>query len=132
MNDDLKEIQCLLMLMVKLDKKRYYIKHNHEYICKHYNSYEKEYIKICTHLEDTKELFIKKCNYYIDYPKQKFLFIDKTKKIQFRYEEWIGSVLIIPFVDKREYYCLINLFEHMEDYISKQCNIGKETHWLIG
>ena len=117
MDDDLENIKNLIIKIVELNKKIYFITHNNEYKCNHYDTCNDEYDETYSDLIDTRNLFIKKCNEFIDYPTEKFFIFKSKKQIKFKDESFIGLTLNVPFIDKKEYFCLINLFEHMPKHM---------------
>ena len=40
-------------------------------------------------------------------------------KIEFKDKDFIGEILKVPFISKKEYFCLISLFENMWKYMYK-------------
>ena len=59
-------------------------------------------------------------NEFISYPKTKFLFIDTTKRVWIKdKKDGVSTMMIdVPFIDKREYYCLIKLLDESNDILS--------------
>lgn len=59
---------------------------------------------------------VEKINEYIQYPQnKKWVIFKRNKKASFKYDKDIGETYIkIPKIEKREYYCLINLLSKME------------------
>lgn len=111
MNPELTEIKKLLRTYSSLEHTRTRIK-SKQYICEKWDTYTQDYTNICKEIKDTKQLIVEACNNYINYPQKKFLFFDITKKVEFKdCYSFNEDMLYVPFVDKREYYCLISLFD---------------------
>lgn len=122
MDKQLQEIKNLIISIYNLENKEYHMRHNNKYKCEHYDTYDDDYDKIYSDLVDTRSLFIEKCNEFVDYPTKKFFIFKSKKQIKFKDESFIGLTLNVPFIDKKEYFCLINLFEHMSKYMWKWHN----------
>lgn len=68
-------------------------------------------------------------NEFINYPKTKFLFINTTKKVKiYKRKDFVSGMIMIdiPFIDKREYFCLINLLDDL-DVLAEW---SKGTYWF--
>lgn len=117
MSEDLENIKNLIIKIHELGKKEYHMRHSNKYKCEHYDNYNIDYYELKINLNNTRNLFIEKCNEFVDYPTKKFFIFKSKKQIKFKEESFIGLTLNIPFIDKKEYFCLINLFEHMSKYM---------------
>ena len=130
MDTELENIKKMLIKMSELKSEEYKMRHDTKYKCENFETYEHEHEKICSELINIRNSFCDMCNDYINYPEKKFLFINCTEKIQFKDESFIGLLLNIPPINKQEYFCLINLFEHMPNYIRK-FGFSKSNEWLL-
>lgn len=125
----IEKIRNLIIEIYNLQKKEFHMRHDNKYRCENYDTFYDDYEKIRTDLINTRKLFIDECNNFVDYPKKTILCFDLTKKIKFEDGSFIGLTLYVPFIDKKEYFCLIALFENMPDYIF---NWGfDKTEWMF-
>lgn len=129
MDTELENIKKMLIKICELEAEDYKIRHDTKYKCENFETYEHEHEKICSELINIRNSFCNMCNDYINYPEKKFLFFNRTEKIEFKDEDFIGLVLNIPPINKQEYYCLINLFEHMPKHIRKLSS--NKTEWML-
>ena len=102
-----------------------------EYKCN--NFFEATYKETDTleSIERFYELLVDWINVYINYPTKKFLFKDVTKKAYLRKDDCFKFKLVgIPFIDKQEYYCVVNLFKNnrniLEVYTDEYCFIIRD------
>ena len=86
-----------------------------EYICKHFDTYKEDIENIKAEEELTMFFLEKLFNEYISYPEHRFGCFDFTKRAKVYYDDVFSSKAIkisIPFIEKREYYCVINLLNN--------------------
>jgi len=90
-----------------------------EYKCENWEeanntSFEKE-------LMDLRVQVVKNMNDFIKYPETKLLFINTTKKIKIKKGDFgLNDIQIeVPFINKREYYCLMKLLDESKDILMK-------------
>jgi hypothetical protein len=95
-----------------------------EYKCKYWDTYEEEHIGLVEEINNTHNLILDKCNDFLNYPIERFLFFDFTKKVKLNIDDGV-RVLEIPFIDKREYYCLIHLLDGLMDIFYSSFNRGE-------
>lgn len=126
----IEKIKNLIIEINELKHQEYRMRKSNKYKCENYDTYEEDYDEVYNNLINTRKLFIDECNSFVDYPKETFLFFDFTKKIKFKDERFIGLLLKVPFIDKKEYFCLINLFENMVDYMFKWSSVDDEE-WMF-
>lgn len=114
----IEKIKNLIIEIKDLKRRRYKLKSNNKYKCENYDTYHKEFDEVNKNIFVAVHTLVDECNNFVDYPKEKFLCFDFTKKIKLKHDKDIDWVIRIPFVDKKEYFCLISLFEYMEhDYL---------------
>lgn len=106
----------LLNIILNLQEKRRRILSN-EYICKNYESYKDDKIRIDSKIEVYKRKVEVECNNYLNYPESKLWVFDFTKKVEFKEDNIWGTILKVPFIDNKEYFCLINLFENHKEIL---------------
>ena len=116
MNKKLIEINDLVLSIVKIKKQLNEINLD-EYKCEYWDKYEEECNKLLKEFNDIKKLLVERCNDYIQYPKKTILFFEITKGVSIVKDEVFSEKLIVPFIDKREYYCVINLFKNHENLL---------------
>ena len=114
MNDKLDEIRKLIIEYSELLKEIKHMRNSNKYKCDNWDNYNEISVNNFQKLTNTRELLVEKCNEYLNYPVKKFLFFDFTKKVKLDDNNSIEEdMLCVPFVDKREYYCLIALLDSM-------------------
>lgn len=117
--DELEEIKNLVIEIKNLSSKEYKLRHSNKYKCENYDTFNIDYYETKLELNSKRMILLDKCNDFVNYPTKKFLCFNLTKKIKFKNKEFIGLLMEIPFIDKQEYFCLINLFENMNNYLVK-------------
>lgn len=91
-----------------------------EYKCENWEEYNENYDDVKWSIISLRVELAKKCSEYVGYPLEKIWIFDFTKKVRVFYSEmWKEDMIKIPFIDKREYYCLVNYFEKQVDVLNK-------------
>lgn len=91
-----------------------------EYKCEHWEEYENDKKNLIIETRQKKEQLIKECNEFINYPINKIWIFDFTKSVTIKYHSLFEmECLKIPFIDKHEYYCLINYLDKQIDILWK-------------
>lgn len=60
--------------------------------------------------------FVDKANEYMDYPVKKRIGFNRTQKVEVKYDDEIvgETYIMIPFIEKQQYYCLMHLLNKLE------------------
>lgn len=122
------EIMKLIFKINRLSEEMKKIK-TVEYKCNHYDTYKDDYENAKEQWSSAKGELVEYCNDYIHYPKKRLF----QKKVKVKEETLWGSVLEIPYIDKKEYYCLINQLDKInlikigdENYVLSMLLLDKE------
>ena len=121
--------ECEKIMLTKIDETLYsycellYRKERMQrtdYICEHWEEYENDKKNLISEIRQKKEELICECNEFINYPTNKIWIFDFTKSVSIKYDNLFKmEYLKIPFIDKHEYYCLINYLDKQIDILWK-------------
>ena len=112
MNEALKEIDIIINKIIEMKdiQQRY---QSYSMKCANLELANDEYGRAKEKEDRYYDLLIKTINEYIDYPKKKTLFIVRQKQSSVHIDNTFSSsfkIVKIPYIDKQEYYCVINCF----------------------
>ena len=114
MGNGLDDIITLIYELLNL-KEKIYCMCKPKYICEYWDVFDQDITDCTNRLEMLKQELVNACNDYIDYPVKKFLFYDYTSKVSYDDER---CVLKIPYIHKKEYYCLRSKLDSSQDIVT--------------